>query len=65
MLSPDFHDMTIRCGRNVEFPCHKAIVYAQSKKIRWMCRQADVGEVYSPPFLSTCLAAVLSIALLD
>ncbi|KAL2839995.1 hypothetical protein BJX68DRAFT_190218 [Aspergillus pseudodeflectus] len=45
MLNHEFHDMTIVCGnRNVEFPCHKAIVYAQSKKIRSMCREADVGE---------------------
>jgi hypothetical protein len=51
MLNHEFHDMTIVCGnRNVEFPCHKAIVYAQSKKIRSMCREADVGEVCNPPF---------------
>ncbi|KAJ0418227.1 hypothetical protein BJY00DRAFT_315121 [Aspergillus carlsbadensis] len=45
MFSPDFYDMTIVCGsRNVEFRCHKAIVYAQSRKIRLMCRAAGVGE---------------------
>ncbi|KAL3463656.1 hypothetical protein BJX64DRAFT_287127 [Aspergillus heterothallicus] len=43
MLDHDFNDMTVVCGsRQVEFRCHKAIVYAQSKSIRSVCRAAGV-----------------------